>query len=97
MVKSWFKFVRVSGVFRMCDLWGWLRRFAAERRRVREPERSREAAQWRLLSRPVFDRLTLLVSTDSRRQAVRRLRRAVPQRGVGPAGVVQIDRLVHCQ
>ena len=97
MVKSWFKFVRVSGVFRMCDLWGWLRRFAAERRRVREPERSREAAQSRGLSRPVLIRLPLLPSTDSGRQAVRRLRRAVPQRGVGPAGVVQIDRLVHCQ
>jgi hypothetical protein len=51
-VKSWFKFVRVSGVFLMGDLWSWLRRFAAERRRVREPERSREAAQlWRLSRR----------------------------------------------
>ena len=39
---------------------GWLRRFAAERRRVREPERSREAAQLRLLSRPVFVRLTFV-------------------------------------
>src|ERR1022692_2362507 len=56
-VKSWFKFVRVSGVFRMCDLWGWLRRFAAERRRVREPERSREAAQPRWPSKPVLIRL----------------------------------------
>src|ERR1017187_4512770 len=95
-VKSWLKFDSVPGGF-LDDLWGWLRRFAAERRRVREPERSREAAQWRLLARPGFDRLTLLVSTDSRRQAVHLLRRAVPQRGVGPAGVVQIDRLVHCQ
>ena len=46
-VKSWNRFVSVSGVL-LWDIWGWLRRFAAERRRVREPERSREAAQRRL-------------------------------------------------
>src|ERR1017187_9032267 len=96
-VKSWFKFVRSSGVFRMCDIWGWLRRFAAERRRVREPERSREAAQPRWPSRPVLTRLPVLPSSDSRRQAVGLLRRAVAQRGVGRAGVGQINRLSHCQ
>jgi len=66
-VKSWFKFVRVSGVFLMGDIWSWLRRFAAERRRVREPERSREAAQLRRLRRPPFYRLSSPTSTASRR------------------------------
>jgi len=80
----------------MCDIWGWLRRFAAERRRVREPERSREAAQLRRSSSRALDRLPLLACIDSGRQAMRLLRRAVAQRGVGPAGVVQMDRLVHC-
>src|ERR1039458_9601541 len=35
-VKSWLKFVSLSAVFLMWDIWGWLRRFAAERRRVSE-------------------------------------------------------------
>src|ERR1035437_9703613 len=96
-VKSWLKFVSLSGGFLMWDIWGWLRRFAAERRRVSEPERSREAAQPTGRSRPVLTLLPVLPSTDSCRQAVRLLRGAVSQRRVGPAGVVQIDRLVHCQ
>src|ERR1017187_6985033 len=97
MVKSWLKFVRLSGVFLMWYIWGWLRRFAAERRRVRESERSREAAQPTGRSRPVLTLFPVLPSTDSGRQAVRLLRGGVSQRRVGPAGVVQIDRLVHCQ
>src|ERR1039458_377090 len=59
LVKSWLKFVSLSAVFLMWDIWGWLRRFAAERRRVSEPERSREAAQPTGRSRPVLTRMAL--------------------------------------